>query len=231
MRAHPAHDIDRHGVRPRVSATLIDPAYARLVGGAAWARLPARLRARFSARLGRGEAKVYAGQIEYTRLSRMGWLLAQALRTLGAPLPLFRSEGGEAAIVSVTDDPNAAGQIWSRQYDRAPRGRALRFPQIVASAKRFQGPTGCEEWVHPCIGMRLRVTAGPDRLRFEGVSYRINLFGLEGALPQILSPGCLVVEHIDLGAGMFRFTLRLTHPVFGTLLDQSVLFSDPEGLE
>ena len=57
------------------------------------ARLPPAVRRRFTKRLGEGESAVYAGRVVETQLTRLGWLLAQVLRLVGAPLPTARVFG------------------------------------------------------------------------------------------------------------------------------------------
>ena len=211
-----------HAGDANFAATLIDPRYARLIGGPAWRALPAAVRRRFSKRLGPGDAAFYRGRIIHTRMNRAGWLLAQLCRLAGAPLPLDRHASGAAATVSVTEDPQGGGQVWRRRYARPGR----HVPQTVCSTKRFTGATGCEEWVTRWLGMSLRVRAVPDGLVFESHRYRVRLFGRRPALPRWLAPGQLTVGHHDRGGGAFDFTLRLDHPVFGTLLDQRIRFHD-----
>lgn len=204
------------------TATLADPRFCRLLGQEAWAALPVATRARFGRHIGPGQTAAYIGQIDYTRMNRAGQTLAWLLQLIGSPLPLDTDNAGEPALVSVTEDMLGRGQFWVRQYGRT-QGR---FPQTVQSTKRFAGPTGCEEWISRRIGMSLHVQAEDDILLFKSAHYYIRLLGRRLSLPNWLSPGQLVVGHCDMGESQFRFTLRLTHPWFGTLLDQSILFRD-----
>src|SRR5262245_41773501 len=55
-----------------------------------WASLPDAIRRRFSKRLPPGGSTVYAGEVLETRMNLGGWLLAQALRLIGGPLPTNR---------------------------------------------------------------------------------------------------------------------------------------------
>ena len=206
------------------TAALIDPRYARLIGGAAWRALPAAVRARFAKRLGAGDAALYRGQVVHSRANLPGRILANLLRPLGAPLPLDWDNAGAAAVVSVTEDAHGDGQFWLRQYGRTGAG----FPQVVRSTKRFAGPTGCEEWVTGWLGMSLRVRAVPDGLTFTSERYLLRLFGQRVALPRALTPGTLTVGHHARNDGTFDFTLRLDHTLFGTLLDQRIRFHDME---
>src|SRR5262245_45430257 len=107
-----------------------DTRYRRLVGDLEWQRLPAAVRRRFEQRLVAGEVKIYRGEVVSTRLSKVGWLLAQLARVVGAPLPLGENVSG-TSVVTVLEAPDMSGQVWSRSYARPGR-----FPQVIHSAKR-----------------------------------------------------------------------------------------------
>src|SRR5262245_38511386 len=106
-----------------------------------WDSLPPSVRRRFSRHLIGGATAVYAGEVLETRFSRAGWLLAQAARLIGGPLPLHQ-DAHVAAVVSVSEDKVGGGQVWTRLYARRDG-----FPQVVHSAKRFAGSTGLEEYL------------------------------------------------------------------------------------
>jgi hypothetical protein len=128
-----------------------DPRFRALLPQKEWDALPLSIRRRFSKRLAGDASSVYGGEILETRMSRAGWLLAQAARLVGAPLPLARSAHA-AAVVTVTDDKVGGGQGWTRVY-----ARRNGFPQVVHSAKRFAGPTGLEEYLGHGFGIALDV--------------------------------------------------------------------------
>lgn len=199
---------------------LIDLRFRALIGTQAWARLPAAVRRRFSKRLSAASTALYRGEVLRTRLNAAGWLLAQALRLIGAPLPLCRDEG-VAAVVSVSEDIRSGGQVWSRLYSRRKA-----FPQVIHSAKRFAGPTGLEEYVGHGIGMALLVTPIDDGLRFQSAHYFLAIGACRLRIPAWLAPGRTIVEHHDLGDGRFRFDLMLDHRLFGRLVEQHALFRD-----
>lgn len=203
------------------SVELGDLRFRRLVGAKAWEALAPAMRARFAKRLSAGKSAIYKGEIVHTRMNLAGRIVANALRLLGAPLPLDPTEGGLAAVVTVTEDPVSHGQFWTRQYNRA-RG----FPQVIHSTKAFAGPTGLEEYVTHWLGMSLTLEAEANCLSFRGDRYFLKLIGRRVFLPGWLSPGGLTVSHHDLGAGIFVFTLILEHRALGRLLDQRAVFSD-----
>ena len=64
-----------------------DQRFRALLAEGDWAALPAAVRRRFSKRPGDGSTVVYVGKVLEARMSRAGWLLAQALRLIGGPLP------------------------------------------------------------------------------------------------------------------------------------------------
>ncbi|MEQ1725615.1 MAG: DUF4166 domain-containing protein [Sphingopyxis sp.] len=200
--------------------SAIDLRFRMLLGEAEWARLPAAVQARFSKRLGPNAVALFSGIVVETRLSRAGWLLAQALRPIGAPLPL-RSEHGGAAVVCVSEDAVTGGQCWSRLY-----ASAHGLPQVIHSAKAFAGPTGLEERVGMGICMALSARAVSDGLIFTSAQYFWQVGRVRLRLPRWLTPGCTTVTHRDLGGGRFAFDLVVRHTLFGELVHQRALFED-----
>jgi hypothetical protein len=117
-----------------------DLRFRALLGEQAWAALPAATRARFGKRVDQGHSVLYSGDIVECRISRTGWLLGQALRIMGAPLPLSRDEDVPASVC-VTEDAACGGQFWTRIYGRRrgfPPGRpAWKNMSAAGSASRF----------------------------------------------------------------------------------------------
>lgn len=199
---------------------LIDLRFRQLLGVREWASLPDAVRRRFGKRLSIGQSANYAGQVLTCRMNITGWVLAQACRLIGAPLPLER-EGGVAAIVSVTEDGISGGQVWTRVYARK-RG----FPQVIHSAKRFAGPTGLEEYLGGGFGIALRVSAIADGIRFSSDHYFLQLGRIRLRMPGWLAPGLLTIDHVDCGGGSFTFTLALRHRLLGEVMHQHSHFCD-----
>lgn len=206
--------------RARAAAELGDLRFRTLVGEAAWAGLPPRVRARFCKRVGDCRATHYAGEIVECRMNRPGRLLAAAARLIGGPLPLSR-DVEVPAMVSVTEDHDGGGQFWTRIY-----GRRRGFPQAIHSCKRFAGPTGLEEHIGRGFGIALRVEVAGGALHFVSDHYFLAALGLRLRLPRWLAPGRLRVSHIDCNHGLFAFVLLLVHPWFGELVRQTALFRE-----
>jgi hypothetical protein len=209
-------------LEPRSEPETADPRFRALMPEADWNSLPPSVRRRFGKRL--GAPAVYVGEILESRLSRAGWWLVQAARVIGAPFPLARSRAADArvpSVVTVTEDPCAGGQIWTRLY-----ARRRRFPQVIHSCKRFAGPTGLEEYVGCGIGMALEVYAREGALVFRSRHYFIELLGRRFVLPAWACPGALYVTHAELPDGKFSFTLQIFHPRFGLLIRQMAVFRE-----
>ena len=136
---------------------LLDLRFRRLLRDRDWKALPASVKRRFSKRLGPGDATIYKGYVQYTRMNRAGRLLARLLKLIGGPLPLDTDNKDQAAVVTVTEDAQGGGQFWTRQYGR-PEG----FPQVIHSTKQFIGPTGLFEYIGYGIGMSCLLYTSPS---------------------------------------------------------------------
>lgn len=212
---------DRHDApRPTQLSELGDTRFRALLRKQDWNALPAPVRRRFSKRLAGGDSVVYAGEVTETWVTTAGWLLAQAARLIGGPLPLFR-EVDVPAVVTVTEDARTGGQIWTRMY-----ARRSGFPQVIHSAKRFAGATGLEEYVGCGVGMALTVHVEDGVLLFRSAGYFVQIAGRRLRLPRWLTPGALTVTHRELGEGWFLFGLDIVHPRLGHLIHQSAMFRE-----
>lgn len=195
-----------------------DSRYRRCLGDAAWRRLPAAVRRRFSKRLADGDQTIYRGEVVVMELSRAGYLLAQVARLIGAPLPFTRDALG-ATVVVVTEAADRGGQVWSRSYPRPGR-----FPQVIHSLKRFAGPTGLEEYLGWGLVMQLTIEEERGQLVFRSAGYGVEVLGRTFVLPRWLEPGRCTVTHRNETDDRFSFTLTLEHPWFGRLVHQVAFY-------
>lgn len=209
-----------HAARPAAPGELGDLRFRVLLGNDDWHSLPLAVRKRFSKRLAGQESVVYKGEVIHTRMTGLGWCLAQLTRLIGAPLPLSR-DAHVPAIVTVTEDPATGGQFWSRHYNRR-RG----FPQVIHSSKRFAGPTGLEEYLGGGVGMALTIHAQDGALLFKSAHYFLTLGRHRLVLPGWLAPGALTVTHRAIDDDSFEFALDIVHPVFGMLVHQTAVFRE-----
>lgn len=205
---------------PAPRSAAHDTRYRALLGDAAWGRLPAAVRRRFSRKLAADQQVIYRGEVVEMSLSRAGYVLAQIGRLVGAPLPFTPGATGSAVVV-VTEAPALGGQIWSRSYPRPGR-----FPQVIHSAKRFAGPTGLEEYLGLGLVMTLALGEDEGMLVFESRGFAIEVFGRRIGVPRWLSPGRCVIRHRNETDHRFSFTLTLDHPWLGRLAHQVAFFED-----
>ena len=211
------------------------PDFAHLVGRRGWARLHPDIRRRFAP----GHARTpvtYAGQMLIDR-SGAGFVFAALAGLLGGPLPIRTGRDVPAAVTVRAD--GQGGVVWERTLRLRPNGSVT----CVRSTKRTDGDGALIECVDGGLGMVLAVFEAAGALVFESRSYflRLPFLGLlslglpvrgprHGRLPipAFLTPGRCRVAHSAVSPSLFRFTLEMTHPVFGRTFFQIGLFNDPE---
>ena len=183
---------------------------AALVYRPSWMALPPSLRARFQ--LGH-DASSYVGTMDCDR-SVMGIVFAWTSRLLGAPLAAVRAT---ALPVSVDVRPVSGGVAWSRQFG----------PGLWVRSVKSAGPGGTVlERTDGGLGMVLDVTAEDGALVFTSRSFFLALGPWRLPIPALLTPGCCRVEHRAVDERRFRFTLTMVHPLWGTTVRQTGVFTD-----
>jgi hypothetical protein len=113
---------------------------------------------------------------------------------------------------------------WDREYRWADGTRHL-----VRSTKLVDAHGKLIEKLPARLCMPLDTFEEGGVLHFVSRGYYFDL-GIRLWLPALLSPGVTHVEHIDLGHGWFRFTMSVTHPLFGEVFFQTGRFSASEEL-
>jgi len=200
----PAHGT-RHGMR-------------RVLGAAAWHRLPAAVRERFSDTV---ETVTYAGAYEVVRAGVLGRLFGWLGVLFGMPVTP-RSGANVAARVVVR--PGEDGTHWDREY-HWPDGAT----HLVRSTKVVGDDGSLVERLPARLCMPLHTYVEGAVLHFVSLGYYFDFgFGLRLWLPRFFTPGVTHVEHIDLGHGWFRFTMTVTHPLFGEMFFQTGRFCASE---
>ena len=194
-----------------------------VLGESAWERLPVAVRARFADPQGETD---YVGEFEVVRASLLGSLIARACRLIGTPLAP-RTGRHVPAIVRV--GPRGAGVEWRREYRWSDRSSC-----IVRSTKVIETDGTLVEKLPARLCMALHVYEQGGILHFVSHRYYFEHALLRrGAstkvvLPRWLTPGTTHVEHQDQSDGWFRFTMTVTHPLFGELFYQSGRFRAKE---
>jgi hypothetical protein len=190
-----------------------------LLGRAAWERLPQAVRIRFAHS---APAVDYVGQFEIVRASLLGKLVSWACQIIGTPV-VPRTGDNVTAIVHVA--PSERGVEWRREY-RWPN----RPPYLVRSTKVIGADGVLVEELPACLRMSLDVYEERKALHFVSRAYYFDVaipwskVRVRLMLPTLFSPGITHVEHIDEAEGRFRFTMTVTHPLFGEVFYQTGLF-------
>jgi len=198
-----------------------DVRFAALIGEAGWRALSVNVRRRFSRLAGDGETVVYEGRVVEMHHTRLGAALAAAARAVGGMLPL-PGPAGARAVVIVSEDRAAAGQIWTRVYARPGR-----FPQTVNSVKQFRGPTGLPARLGFGLHMYRDVSVDDGSLVFRSRGYGLGAGPFMVRVPRVLLPIDCEVRHEPVGEATFDFVLSVFAPVVGVLIHQRCRFADP----
>lgn len=208
-----------HGDAPAASPAR-DLDLRALVGAAAWARLPAAVQRRF----GMAHADVsYHGQMEL-RCSCIGHVFAALTHPWGSPLTHLHTTA-LPATVHVSHN-GRGGVVWERCF-HASTNADQRTDRTVRSTKELDADGGLLERTDGGLAMSLDVLEEDGALVFRSRRFWWVLGRLRIPVPTLLTPGTCRVAHTDLGAGQFRFTLSMVHPLWGETFYQSGVFTDP----
>lgn len=190
---------------------------AALVGDDGWCRLPPAVRRRFAA----GHADTaYRGSLDM-HCSTLGRCFAAIGALVGGPLTDLRRNDVPAEVRVYGN--GRGGVVWERRLTCA----ATRL-RIVRSTKELGPRGGLVERTDGGLAMELDVFEENGALVFRSRRYVFALGRLRLPVPGWLAPGTCRVEHRDLGAGRFRFTLSMVHPWWGRTFHQTGVFADPK---
>jgi hypothetical protein len=221
---------------------------AGLLHPADWARLPESLRRRFAA--GHGPAR-HSGTMSFER-SAAGAAFAFLAQWFGAPLPMLRATD---APVTVDVRTVAGGISWSRRFgpssvvqsvkSAGPAGTVIERvngglgmvldvsvedaalacdrPDRARSGRESPGQTYPES-------LRPGASQGEATLVFTSRSFFLTIGRWRMPIPGWLTPGRCRVEHRAIDATRFRFTLTMTHALWGTTFRQAGVFTTQESL-
>lgn len=186
---------------------------AALTGAEAWARLPGAVQRRFAAA---HHDTTYRGSLDL-HCSAVGRFFALFSVVLGGPLTTLRVDGVPAEVR--VHGNGRGGVVWERRLHAADL-------RIVRSTKEPGPSGGLVERTDGGLAMDLEVFEDGGALVFRSRRYFLALGRVHVPIPAWLTPGTCRVEHRDLGAGRFRFTLSMVHPWWGRTFEQTGVFAD-----
>ncbi len=190
------------------------PDFRKLLGEAAWNRLPAVVRARFGEDAHANTATIYQGRAR-VHASACGRALAHLCRLIGTPVaPLV----GDDVPMLVRVYESETGVVWERRYEFPDH------PIVVRSTKQLDDDGLLVECLNAGLHMRLRVFEQQGELHFVSTGYFFRAGPLRFDLPEWFLPGETHVVHEDLGDGSFRFAMTTDHRWFGRMFDQDGVF-------
>ena len=193
-----------------------------LVGEAGWRRLRPAIRERFGHAPKAGDTWLLRGVMSEVSATRVGRLMAWASRLFGGPVTHLT--GRDVPVdVYVYEDMVLGGTVWERRYDFGRPKRA-----VARTTKRMDASGRLLECFGLGLGMELEVYEERGALNFRSRRFYADLMGRRIRFPYLLSPGTLLVEHIDEGNGLFRFRMTVNHPIFGRVFFQDGIFQKLE---
>lgn len=196
---------------------------AALVGPAGWASLPAAVQRRFAAA---HADTCYRGQMDL-RCSAVGHVYAALVSWLGGPLTHINAQGVPTTVR--VGGNGQGGVVWERCFHRASASaeQGQGSDPIVRSTKELDAQGQLRERTDGGLSMVLDVLEEAGSLVFRSRRYSWVRGRLRLPVPMWLTPGVCCVTHTDLGAGLFRFTLSMDHPLWGQTFFQTGVFADP----
>lgn len=148
-----------------------------------------------------------------------GWLSIDFPWFMKIPLSILRLFGalvnkkGKKLPTSVHRVTVSGEQRWHRQIN-FPDGKTVVFNSVVYYSKENE----IIEYINSVLGMKMKVFAEGNTLRYESNGYIIKLWKLKIPYPEFLALGhASIVESESEKAGLFDMDFRLKHPLFGEL--------------
>ena len=189
-----------------------------LVGEAGWRRLAPAIRERFGHAPKAGDTWFLRGVMTEVSATMFGRAMAWMSRLVGGPVT-HRTGRDVPVDVHVYEDQVHGGTVWERRYDFGGARRA-----VAKTTKRLDATGRLLECFGCGFGMELHVYEEAGALNFRSRRFYAELAGRRIRFPYLLSPGTLLVEHIDEGGGAFRFRMTVNHPIFGRVFFQDGIF-------
>ena len=189
-----------------------------LVGDAGWRRLAPAVRERFGHAPRAGDTWLLRGVMSEVSATLLGRAMAWISRLVGGPVTHLT--GRDVPVdVHVYEDQTHGGTVWERRYDFAGARRA-----VAKTTKRVDRSGRLLECFGRGFGMEIHVYEEGGALNFRSRSFYVQIGRRRIRFPYLMSPGTLLVEHIDEGNGRFRFRMTVNHPILGRVFFQDGIF-------
>jgi hypothetical protein len=166
----------------------------------------------------RTEAQLQVEGIMQVSLSRIGKLLISAGRLFDALVP-YKGQG-IAVTVRNWARPDSSAMFWHRTF-RYP-GKS---PVIFHSRMVYAGDKQIVEYVKYGLGIRMRLSAEGQTLRFDSQGYQWDLGPLTLRIPDWVLLGKAVIKETPVCERSFRVDFAIDHPLWGRTFEYSGEFS------
>ncbi len=166
----------------------------------------------------RTQARLQVDGVMQVSLSTVGKLLITAGRLFDALVPYK----GSKIPVTVRNwaKADSGAMFWHRTF-RYPG----RTPVIFHSRMEYTGDKQIVEYVKYGLGIRMRLSAEGETLRFDSRGYQWDLGPLKLHIPDWALLGRAVIKETPISEQAFRVDFEINHPLWGRTFEYSGEFS------
>jgi hypothetical protein len=154
------------------------------------------------------DTRLQVDGIMQVSVSPLGRLFVTAGRLFDALVP-FRGENIPVTVRNWSQ-PDSSAMFWHRTF-RYPEKQ----PIIFRSRMAYAGGEEIVEYVKYGLGIRMRLCAEGETLRYDSLGYQWDLGPLSLRIPDWLLLGKAVIREIPESAEAFRVEFTIDHPLWG----------------
>ncbi len=168
------------------------------------------------------QARLSVEGVMSVEVSPVGRLFVTAGRLFDALVP-FRGEGIPVTVRNWSR-PDSRAMFWHRTF-RYPGRR----PVVFRSRMEYAGGADIVEYVKYGLGIRMRLSAEGENLRYDSRGYQWDLGPLTLRIPDWLLLGKATIHEIPESAERFRVEFTIDHPLWGRTFGYAgrFVFQDP----
>lgn len=193
--------------------------------GPEWSKLGAAVRRHYDLP-SHSETRLEVEGTMAVAFSPVGKLLISVGRLFDALVP-YRGRGVPVSVRNWSSTDSDA-MFWHRTF-RYPG----RKPVIFRSRMEYTGEKQIVEYVKYGLGIRMRLSAEGESLRFDSLGYQWDLGSLTLRIPDWALLGRAVIRETPISEGSFRVDFEIDHPLWGRTFAYSgeFCFSSEDGVE